>query len=252
MTTTSLPEVAARPAARRPLTRDLIVDEAVALIDELGLADLTMRRLGRRLGVEAMSLYRYVDGREALLDGVVERVTGALQVDPPTGGHSGWQPYLHRLAHEVRTIALQHPRVFPLVATRHPDAPWLRPPLRSLDLVEAFLEGLISRGFSDAGAVASYRAFSGFLLGHLLLESAALGAGVVPLVDGDGAPLPGADGGTPDAHHAGPSAAPDRGDALADHPHLRRLRGSLTQDESAADFEEALEHLLRRLERHAG
>ncbi len=222
---------------RTPLSRDLILVEAVALVDELGLTELTMRRLGERLGVEAMSLYRYVEGREALLDGIVEHVTAELDLNPrePLLPSDGWQAYLQVVAAEVRSIALRHPRVFPLVATRNPAAPWLRPPLRSLELVEAFLEGLILRGFTDAGAVASYRAFSSFLLGHLLLESAALGAETAPDLE-------------PLAEPAHRDVAQTH-DELDAYPQLQRLEHQLSSDRSAQEFEESLEQLLDRLER---
>ena len=222
---------------RTPLSRALILTEAVAFIDENGLPELTMRRLGERLGVEAMSLYRYVEGREALLDGIVEQVTADLDLDPhePLLPTDGWQAYLQRVASQVRGIALRHPRVFPLVATRNPAAPWLRPPLRSLELVECFLEGLIRRGFTDAGAVASYRAFSSFLLGHLLLESAALGAETAPEQEPLAEP---AHRGVPQTH-----------DELDDYPQLQRLEDQLSRDSSAEEFEESLEQLLERLER---
>ena len=59
-------------SARIPLDRTRIVNAAVAFIDAEGLAGLTMRRLGATLDVEAMSLYRYVPGREELLDAVVD------------------------------------------------------------------------------------------------------------------------------------------------------------------------------------
>src|SRR5918993_5524221 len=58
--------------ARQPLSRRVIVEEAIAVIDDQGLTALTMRSLGGRLGVEAMALYRYVNGREDLLEGVVD------------------------------------------------------------------------------------------------------------------------------------------------------------------------------------
>ncbi len=74
------------------------------------------------------------------------------------------------MAHCVRRLALAHPKAFPLIASRPVEAPWLRPPLRSLRWVETFLDGLIGEGFSDTAAVGAYRAFTSFLLGHLLLE----------------------------------------------------------------------------------
>ncbi len=235
MSDTATPVTDAVP--RRPLSHLLVVTEAVSYIDEHGLADLTMRRLGQRLGVEAMSLYRYVDGREALLDGVVEHVTSALDIDPLRAllPSDGWHAFLQDVAHQVRGIALAHPRVFPLVATRSPSAPWLRPPLRSLDLVESFLVGLQHRGFSDESAVAAYRAFSSFLLGHLLLEVSALGAETAPAEE----PLA-----EPDHRSTGETR-----DELAEYPQLRRLREQLATDHSAAEFEESLENLLDRLER---
>jgi AcrR family transcriptional regulator len=228
--------------AREPLDRRRIVAEAIAFVDEHGLTQLTMRRLGERLGVEAMSLYRYVAGREDLLDAMVEETLSGLDNDPHLRllPSDAWQAYLQRLAHGVRAMALAHPKVFPLVASRHPDAPWLRPPLRSLDLVEAFLEALISRGFSDDAAVAAYRAFSSFLLGHLLLEVSARGAETAP------AEQPLAEAGARAADDHGPESESD--ERLAEYPNLRRLERRLSRDDSGAEFETSLESLLHRLE----
>ena len=109
---------------RRLLGRDQILREAVRLIDEEGRDRLTMRRLGSELGVEAMALYRYIPGREQLLDGVVEYVMNELYQKTMTQDLPGsWQEYLQQMAHGVRDIAVAHPRVFPLVATRPPAAP---------------------------------------------------------------------------------------------------------------------------------
>ena len=142
-----------------------------------------MRRLGSLLGVEAMSLYRYVPGRENLLDAVVDSILAEMEDDDEilASPRDGWQDFLIRLAHGVRRVALAHPKAFPLVASRPVEAPWLRPPLRSMAWVEAFLDGLIGEGFSDDAAAGAYRAFTSFLLGHLLLEVSALGADVGPL-----------------------------------------------------------------------
>jgi TetR/AcrR family transcriptional regulator, tetracycline repressor protein len=217
---------------RQTLSRERIIVTAIAFVDENGLSALTMRRLGKELGVEAMSLYRHVNGREDLLEGIVDRMVAQLQLRPDgdeLGPADGWQAYLQWLAHGVRTLAREHPRVFPLIATRHPAAPWLRPPLRSLRVVEDFLTMLISRGFSDTRAVTAYRAFSSFLLGHLLLEVTHQG---VVLTTEDEAEAPPADGGDV---------------ALEKYPNLRELEPLLDQDETVTEFEEALESLLDRL-----
>jgi AcrR family transcriptional regulator len=229
---------AAAELTRPPgLDRDRILRAAIDFIDAHGLPALTMRRLGAQLGVEAMALYRYVPGREDLLDGVVDTVVESLfdDDDQPDDVHlehaSGWQDYLVRLAHGVRRIALAHPSVFPLVASRPPSAPWVRPPLRSLRMVESFLATLQEGGFTDQAAVAAYRAYSSFLLGHLLLEVTQMGA-QVSLLD-----LPQGD--------EEAQASTD----LEAYPHLLDLEPLLAQNKSAAEFEESLENLLDRLTR---
>jgi TetR/AcrR family tetracycline transcriptional repressor len=140
---------------RGHLTRERIIEVAIEYVDDHGLTALTMRRLGKELGVEAMSLYRYVNGREDLLEGMVDYMVATLHITSRPGAlgpADGWQAYLQWLAHGVRALAREHPNVFPLIATRHPAAPWLRPPLRSLRVVEDFLTTLISRGFSDTAS----------------------------------------------------------------------------------------------------
>ena len=225
----SVVEGQAPPSARTPLSKKRIVDAALSYVDEHGLPGLTMRRLGNELGVEAMALYRYVPGKEELLDAIVEELIEGMRGDEDVldTPRDGWQDFLVRLGHGVRRVALQHPKAFPLVASRPPEAPWLRPPLRSLAWVETFLSGLLSEGFSEPAAVAAYRAYTSVLLGHLLLEVSAHGADVGPLdVLDDGV-----------------------GDAAAvrDYPAVHRLRGALSEDHAATEFEESLEQLLDRI-----
>jgi len=215
---------------RAPLDRRKILAAAVEVIDEDGLKQFTMRKLGMKLGVEAMAIYRYVHGREDLLNGIVEHVIDDLYGDPDVHMSTGnWQDYLVRVSHGVRRIALAHPQVFPLIATRPPAAPWVRPPLRSLRWMESFLDTLKTCGFSDAAAVAAYRSFSSFLLGHLLLEVSAQGADTSPIEQQDPEDPPPSD--------------------MSSYPLLQRLESELSQDHSAEEFEDSLETLLERLDR---
>lgn len=235
--TSAPPSSPALPGGGPRLSRALIIERAITLIDDGGITTLTMRRLGKALGVEAMSLYRYVNGREDLLEGVVEHLVDSIEVEPGARMEPshGWQAFLQWLAHDVRRLALEHPSAFPLIATRHPSAPWLRPPLRSLRIVEAFLNGLRERGFTDPQAVIVYRSFSSFLLGHLLLECSMRGAessyAEEPVDEGEAA-VPNQDGQLD----------------LGNYPTLSRLREQLAEDHSEAEFEEALEHLLLRMD----
>lgn len=214
------------------LSRESIVTTAIEYIDRHGLPALTMRRLGAACGVEAMALYRYVHGRGDLLTGVVNHIVDGLHDDQLAARRQedGWQDYLVRLAHGVRQVALDHPEVFPLIATQAPQAPWVRPPLRSLRWMETFLDTLLSYGFDDAGAVTAYRSYTTFLLGQLLLEVSAQGAELSP------------DQATLDSQPDPPETA------RAHYPHLQRLRPMLSEDHSNAEFQDGLETLLDRIE----
>ena len=77
-----MPPRAPKPP-REPLTRDRVLRAAVALADEDGLDALSMRRLGQRLGVEAMSLYNHVTNKDDVLFGMVELVLAEIENPPP-------------------------------------------------------------------------------------------------------------------------------------------------------------------------
>jgi TetR/AcrR family tetracycline transcriptional repressor len=225
------------PADRTPLSRDAIVRGAIAFVDEHGLSALTMRRLGQTLGVEAMSLYHHVNGREDLLEAMVGHLVDrlGLSAEEELGPVDGWQAFLQHMANDVRRLAVNHPNLFPLVATRPPAAPWLRPPLRSLAVVEEFLSGLLCRGIQEAQAVRVYQVFTSFLLGHLLLEVAALGAATGPPAE----PFDEGDADVPNR---------DQQLSLDDYPTVRRLAGPLRHHDADAQFEQALEALLDYLD----
>ena len=221
--------------AKKPLDRDVVVQAALRFIDQHGAQGLTMRGLGQDLGVGGMALYRYVRGREDLLEAVVKMLLEGLRNDLDRQLSETWRGYLQTLAHAVRRIAVEHAAAFPLVATQHPTAPWLRPPLRSLELVDDFLSTLSEHGFTDEQVVEAYRSFSSFLLGQLLLGSVMRGADTspieIPLNEGD-AKIPNEDGQVD----------------LTGNPSVARLRPLLSEDRSREEFEVSLETLLDRLE----
>ena len=214
---------------RGTITRQKVILAAVQVIDTEGLRQFTLRRVAEVFGVETMALYHYISSREALLDAVVEHVIDELYGDPDVHLHTNsWPDYLVRLAHGVRRIALNHPLLFPLIATRPPAAPWVKPPLRSLRWMESFLHTLRDCGFDPAASVTAYRAFSSFLLGHLLLEVSTQGAETSPI-------------------EQDPPGQADPAD-LRGYPVLLSLEKELTEDHSAEEFEIALEMLLDRLD----
>jgi TetR/AcrR family tetracycline transcriptional repressor len=264
----------ARPG--RGLTLERIVSETLALIDEQGIAAASMRTVGDRLGVRAMSLYRHIGSREELFDAVVDRIVNELSDDPDVpdneAGH-GWRYYLNGLAWGVRRYARAHPHAFPLVATRPPTAPWVNPPLRSLRWIEALLSTLRHAGFTDDQVLFTYRSFNSFLLGFLLLETSAMairdpkpGDGSFQSGDGSGStdpvdptdPIPGSVSPTrtteqresiDDADSAGEAIDPV-GDVDAEqYPMIHHLRVGLTEDRFEAEFAAGLDVMLDRIAR---
>lgn len=155
------------PAQKPRLSRELVLTKALEIVDEEGLEALTMRRLGQELSRDPMSLYRYAENRAVLLDGVSELVLNELTIhaeDPD------WKAQLRQIAHNLRALALQHPNVVPLLVTRPLSTPLGLRPLGTLRPLEQILALLIGAGFSPNDALHVYRAYYGYLYGHLLNE----------------------------------------------------------------------------------
>ncbi|WP_433122513.1 TetR/AcrR family transcriptional regulator C-terminal domain-containing protein [Arthrobacter koreensis] len=154
-------------SAKPRLNRDLVLTTALRLVDSGGLEALSMRRLGQELQCDPMALYRYAASRAELLDGVTELVLDELVIDADT---SDWQEQLRRTAHAVRQLALQHPNAVPLLVTRPLSTPLGMRPLGMLHPLELILTLLIQTGFTPPDALQVYRAYYGFLYGHILNE----------------------------------------------------------------------------------
>jgi TetR/AcrR family tetracycline transcriptional repressor len=221
--------------ARQRLNLEQIVDKAIGFVDEYGFEALTVRRLGDALDVSAMAMYRHVTGRAQLLEEIVRSLVDRLFDDPlMKETPNSWEDYIQRVANVTRNLALEHPKIFPLIATQPPEAPWLRPPLRSVRWVENFLETLKGFSFTDVQAVRVYKSFTSFLLGALLLEVATVGAGVGNEI------LQGAK--TPMDTKLGPTEL-DR----SEYPTVYELRELLEQDQARREFDDALDDLIERI-----
>ncbi|MCW2680296.1 MAG: TetR family transcriptional regulator [Frankiales bacterium] len=157
----------ARPSARPRLSREIVLQAALRLVDEEGLDALTMRRLGQELDRDPMALYRYATSRAELLDGVAELVLA--QLDMPTDVPD-WQAQLRRTAHDFRQLALAHPNVVPLIVTRPLATPLALRPIGTLRPLEQMLELLVRAGYTPVRALHVYRSYWGLLHGHILNE----------------------------------------------------------------------------------
>lgn len=156
-----------------PLTRQRIFDAALAVADRDGGQAVTMRRVARELGVEAMSLYHHLRDREELLDGLAETMVRAGVPAPPTGLDT--RTLLSSFGHGIRATALAHPDAFHLVGLRP-----LRNPAAAAS-VTALLKALGTAGLPPDRAVSAYRLVAAYARGFALSEIAGLTFG--PRVD---------------------------------------------------------------------
>jgi AcrR family transcriptional regulator len=145
---------------RRPqIDRAAILDAAMLLADERGLEAVTMHAVAQRLHVTPMALYRHVDGKQALLDGLVERLVTSYPFPP---ADAPWPDRLTAMAEAMRSTAKRHPAVFPLLLTRPVVTPAAR---KARDSVQAALR--------EAGLVADEAARAERLVSTAVLGFAA-------------------------------------------------------------------------------
>lgn len=150
-----------------PLNRELVVTTALQIIDRDGVEALSMRRLAAELGRDPMALYRHAKNKAALLDAVVEVVLSPLTIDATD---PDWIGQLRVAARGYRRLVLAHPHVVPLLVTLPANTPLALRPRGTLRPLEAVLALLTHAGFTGPDALHVYRAFFGFLYGHVINE----------------------------------------------------------------------------------
>ena len=148
-------------ADRAGLSREQVLDAALDLVDRDGVAALSMRRLGAELGVEAMTLYHYLPNKDALLDGIVERVMA--QAESTLAG-GPWQQALTDYARSLRGTLLRHPGAALIVATRPAVTP------ETLRAAERGLTLLCAAGFPVGRALDALNALTLFVVAHAASE----------------------------------------------------------------------------------
>jgi AcrR family transcriptional regulator len=152
----------ADPTPRTPLTRQRVLAAAVALADRDGVRSLSMRRLAQELGVEAMSLYHHVAGKDAILDGIVDVVFGEVELP---SGDAGWRAAMRRRAVSAREALRRHPWAIGLMESRSTPGPAT---LRHHDAVLGILR---TDGFSVELAAHAYSVLDSYIYGFALQEA---------------------------------------------------------------------------------
>jgi AcrR family transcriptional regulator len=152
---------ATRPRER--LSRDRVIEAALGVMDQEGLEAVSMRRVAREVGVEAMSLYNHVRDKEDLVDGLCVRVMRDFRFaedDLP------WDERARVAAREWRRVLKLHPNVITLFSERRkpitdPDA--LRPMEHALGILH-------EAGLSDRDAARMFNVIGGYIMGFVMME----------------------------------------------------------------------------------
>jgi AcrR family transcriptional regulator len=156
--------------SREPLTRDRVIEAALRVMDEEGLEAVSMRRVAREVGVEAMSLYHHVEDKEDLLDGICEHVMAGFEFPEPV---EDWAENCRRGARAWRRLLQSHPAVMRLLAEQ-------RGPVRTVDPMrpmEFALRLLRGAGLSDRDTAQAFHAFGGYIQGFVMMELGSIAGG---------------------------------------------------------------------------
>ena len=144
---------------RAALSRERVLEAAIRLADEGGIESLTMRKLGRALGVEAMSLYNHVANKDDLLDGIADIVLDEFELPAADGD---WEAAIRRTASSAHGALVSHPWACSLVMSR--------PRPGRMRYIDALLRCLREAGFSADETFDAYHALDSHILGYTMWE----------------------------------------------------------------------------------
>lgn len=147
--------------ARLPLSRERVLRAAIALADEAGLGSLTMRKLGQRLGVEAMSLYKHVANKEDILDGIIDLVVSEIDLPPYM---ADWKAAMRLRAISARAVFVRHPWALGVLESRTNPGP------AALGYTDRVIGILRHAGFSVVLAAHAFAMLDSYIYGFAVQE----------------------------------------------------------------------------------
>jgi AcrR family transcriptional regulator len=148
---------------RVPLSRERVLRGAIAVADAGGLGALTIRSLAQELGVKPMSVYHYVANKDEILDAIVDRVFGEVEL-PVAGGD--WRAEMSRRANSARQVLRRHPWATALMQSR------INPGPATLRHHNAVIGTLRGAGFSIEQTAHAFALIDSYVYGFALSEHA--------------------------------------------------------------------------------
>lgn len=146
---------------RVPLSRERVLRAALALADAGGLEALSMRQLGRALGVEAMSIYNHVSNKDDILAGLVDIIAGKIEMPEGAGD---WKEAMRKRAISMRRTFKRHPWALGLLESRQSVGP------SALRYFDSVLGVLRRAGFSARMALRAFSVLDSYAYGFVIQE----------------------------------------------------------------------------------
>jgi AcrR family transcriptional regulator len=152
-----------RPSSGQPLglSREAIVRQAVRMLDEYGMAKLSMRKLAAELGAAPMSLYWHVPTKDALIELCLDEVYGEFELPGPD---DDWESAVRGMMHSLRHLARKHPWWIRGIGEFNTIGP------NAVAMADSMLEPMLRAGLSMAAAAQSVSTVSSYVTGYAIAE----------------------------------------------------------------------------------
>ncbi|WP_293043911.1 TetR/AcrR family transcriptional regulator C-terminal domain-containing protein [Mycobacterium sp.] len=208
----SLVAKSSRALRRGELNKKLIIDAALRVADAHGLEAVTMRRIGEELGASATGLYRHVNTREEIVDGLIDRALGSVTTDTDSG--QPWDTQLRHAFLAIHRALLGHPGLTAVLSTQPVST------VRAMRSAEQMLAVLRGAGFAPDTAIAAVAALQSYTFGFTVQQRARTAA-------------------NPSNHLTALQALPE-----SDFPHIHELAADFGAWTTEKHFETGLDWLL--------
>lgn len=147
---------------RKSLSYERVITRAVGLADEIGVDAMTIRKLATALNVKPMTIYHHVANKEAIIDGMVDRVFSEIELP---SFDIDWKSAIRQRSASARAVLAKHPWAVPLMDSRR------TPGNATLSQHNAVIGCLRKGGLSVAMTAHAYALLDAFIFGFAIQEA---------------------------------------------------------------------------------